>query len=94
MLNEALNIVVTSLVTYVIWLLKKQRSDRTSANKAVALLLKRELNELHIQYIQQDSLTSAQYATFQDMYNTYHDLGGNGTATRWYNDINVMTIRD
>lgn len=94
MLNDSINIVLTALTSYIVWLLKKQRSDREGTNKAVALLLRRELNELHERFMEKEHISSGQFATFQDIYDTYHDLGGNGTATRWYEDVKKKPIKD
>lgn len=94
MLGNILNIVVTAASGYIVWLLQEQRKERISTNKATSLLLRRELNQLHEEYLEKETITSSQYSSFYDIYKTYHDLGGNGTADRWFDDIKKMKVKD
>ena len=39
-------------------------------------------------------ISSPDYTEFEEMYNVYHNLGGNGTATKWFNKIKELEIDD
>ena len=78
----ALPIVLTTLMGYIVWLLKKQKKDRDANSKGTMLLLRVQLIEYHDKYTILGSIPSYAYENFCEMYEAYHELGGNGMITK------------
>lgn len=58
-------------------------------------LLKNNLKELHKDYMARGSVESDELDNFITQYNAYHDgLGGNGTGTKYYEDVLTLHIKD
>ena len=78
----ALPIVLTTLMGYIVWLLKKQKKDRDANSKGTMLLLRVQLIEYHDKYTILGSIPSYAYENLPEMYEAYHELGGNGMVTK------------
>lgn len=89
----ALPIVLTSFFGYVIWLLKQQKKDRDANSKGTMLLLRVQLIEYHDKYVDLGEIPSYVYNNFVEMYEAYHDLGGNGMVTKMYEEIQELHLR-
>ena len=89
----ALPIVLTALMGYIVWLLKKQKKDRDANSKGTMLLLRVQLIEYHDKYTILDSIPSYAYENFCEMYEAYHELGGNGMITHMFDEIKELEIR-
>lgn len=88
-----LPIIVTTLMGYVVWLLKNQKKDRDANSKGTMLLLKVQLIEYHDKYMKLGEIPSYVYQNFCDMYEAYHALGGNGAVTKMRNEIEELHIK-
>lgn len=75
---------------YITWLLKRQKKDRDANSKGTMLLLRVQLIEYHDKYVKLGEIPSYAYDNFVEMYNAYHDLGGNGMVTKMYNEIQEL----
>lgn len=75
---------------------EKKQSEAT--NKAlvdgVMLQLRYMLQRYHTEYMLQEFVTTEQYRNFEEIYNVYHSLKGNGAATKWFDAIKELEIRD
>lgn len=89
----ALPIVLTSLLGYVVWLLKEQKRERNANAKGTMLLLRVQLIEYHDKYMKLKEIPSYVYDNFVEMYEAYHDLGGNGMVTKMYNEIKELHLK-
>lgn len=89
-----LPIIVTSLMGYVVWLLKNQKKDRDANSKGTMLLLRVQLIEYHDKYMRLGSIPSYAYDNFCEMYNAYHKLGGNGMITKMMHEIEELHLRE
>ena len=89
----ALPIVLTALRGYIVWLLKKQKKDRDANSKGTMLLLRVQLIEYHDKYTILGSIPSYAYENFCEMYEAYHELGGNGMITHMFDEIKELEIR-
>ena len=78
----ALPIILTSLMGYIVWLLKRQKNDRDANSRGTMLLLRVQLIEYHDKYMKLGEIPSYAYQNFQEMYDAYHQLGGNGMVTK------------
>ena len=70
----ALPIVLTSLMGWIVWLLKKQKKDRDANSKGTMLLLRVQLIEYHDKYMALGDIPSYAYENFMEMYDAYHAL--------------------
>lgn len=89
----ALPIVLTSLLGYVVWLLKEQKRERDANAKGTMLLLRVQLIEYHDKYMKLQEIPSYAYDNFVEMYEAYHALGGNGMVTKMYNEIKELHLK-
>lgn len=89
----ALPIVLTSLLGYVVWLLKEQKRERDANAKGTMLLLRVQLIEYHDKYMKAQEIPSYAYDNFVEMYEAYHALGGNGMVTKMYNEIKELHLK-
>ncbi len=74
-LMQTYTIILPFLLTYIVWLLKKQKKDRDANGKGTMLLLRVQLIDYHDRYTKQGNIPSYAYENFVEMYNAYHDLG-------------------
>lgn len=81
------------LLGYIVWLLKRQKKDRDANSKGTMLLLRVKLIEYHDKYMALGKIPSYAYENFADMYESYHELGGNGMVTHMYEDIKKLEIK-
>lgn len=89
----ALPIVLTSLMGYIVWLLKNQKKDRDANGKGTMLLLRVQLIEYHDRYMKEGHIPSYALTNFIEMYEAYHELGGNGMVTEMYKEVLELEIR-
>ena len=89
----ALPIVLTAFMGYVTWLLKNQKKDRDANSKGTMLLLRVQLIEYHDKYTQLGEIPSYAYQNFTDMYEAYHELGGNGMVTKMKEEIEELHLK-
>lgn len=94
MLSEILSIITTALVGYLVWYLQKQYSVKSATAKSMKLLLRRELKQLHSEYMKKGNISSEEYTEYEELYNTYHELGGNGTGTKWFKEIESLSLKE
>lgn len=88
-----LPIVLTSFFGYVVWLFKEQKKDRDANSKGTMLLLRVQLIEYHDKYMALGEIPSYVYENFDEMYEAYHALGGNGVATKMYEEIQELHLK-
>ena len=89
----ALPILLTTFLGYIVWLLKRQKRDRDANSKGTMLLLRVQLIEYHDHYMEQGDIPSYAYQNFVDMYDAYHELGGNGMITKMYEEIRDLHLK-
>ena len=77
-LLQTYTIALPILLGYIVWLLKKQKKDRDANSRGTMLLLRVQMIEYHDKYCALGSIPSYAYNNFDEMYQAYHELGGNG----------------
>lgn len=93
LLVTILTVVVTPLMGYIVWLLKQQTKDRNAYEKGIMLLLRVQIIEYHDKYMRKGTIPTYAYDNFEDMYNCYHDLGGNSMADKMHEEINELHLQ-
>ena len=89
----ALPIILTSFFGYVVWFLKQQKKDRDANSKGTMLLLRVQLIEYHAKYIALGEIPSYAYQNFVEMYDAYHELGGNSMVTKMKEEIEELHLK-
>lgn len=91
-LMQTYTIVLPILMGYMVWLLKNQKKDRDSNGRGTMLLLRVQLIEYHDKYMELGKIPSYAYENFVEMYEAYHELGGNGMITKMYKEIQELHL--
>ena len=92
-LMETYAMVLPAVLGYIVWLLKRQKRDRDANGKGTMLLLRVQLIEYHDRYVALGHIPSYALENFIEMYDAYHELGGNGMVTEMYKEILELEIR-
>lgn len=92
-LMQTYKIVLPILLGYIIWLLKEQKKERDANSRGTMLLLRVQLIEYHDKYTAQGFIPSYAYQNFEEMYEAYHELGGNGMVTKMHEEIQELHLR-
>lgn len=90
----ALPIILTALMGYIVWILKRQKKDRDANSRGTMLLLRVQIIEYHDKYIREGKIPSYAYENFDEMYQAYHELGGNGMITKMYEEVQELHLRE
>ncbi len=88
-----LTVVLTPLMGYIVWLLKEQKKDRTAQEKGIMLLLRVQLIEYHDKYMRKGKIPTYAFQNFEDMFDAYHELGGNSMAEKMHDEINELRLQ-
>ena len=88
---QTYTIALPVLLGYIVWLLKNQKRDRDANSKGTMLLL--QLIEYHSKYTQLGNIPSYAYQNFCEMYEAYHELGGNGMVTKMKQEIEELHLK-
>lgn len=86
------SVILPILVGYVIKLLKEQKRERDANARGTMLLLRVQLIEYHDRYVTLGEIPSYAYNNFVDLYNCYHDLGGNGMIEKMKHEVDELHI--
>lgn len=93
LLFQTYTIVLPILLGYIVWLLKNQKKDRDANSKGAMLLLRVQLIEYHAKYMRLGYIPSYAYQNFCEMYEAYHELGGNGMVTKMKQEIDELHLK-
>lgn len=89
----ALPIILTAFMGYIVWVLQNQKKDRDANSKGTMLLLRVQLIEYHDKYTMLGEIPSYAYQNFMEMYEAYHELGGNGMITKMKHEIEELHLK-
>ena len=92
-LTQTYTVALPILLTYIVWLLKRQKKDRDANGKGTMLLLRVQLIEYHDRYTKEGHIPSYALENFIEMYEAYHELGGNGMITKMYEEVLELEVR-
>ena len=85
--------VMTAILGYIGVVVKSIHLNNKASDKAITILLRRELTELYEQYKDKEFLTVDEVDDFDEIYETYASLGGNGKGTMMHDKVHKMEIR-
>ena len=96
MIEIVVSIITASLpiiLGYIVYLLKEQKKERNANSKGTMLLLRVQLIEYHARYTEMKEIPTYAYQNFCEMYDAYHELGGNGMVTKMYEEIQELHLK-
>lgn len=88
-----LPVVLTSFFGYIVWLLKQQKKDRDANSRGTMLMLRAKLIEYHSDWTKRGYVTKHGLENFLEMYEAYHELGGNGMVTHLLDEVEELQIK-
>ena len=91
-LMQTYTIALPIALGYIVWLLKTQKKSRDANSRGTMLLLRVQLIEYHDKYMKRGSIPSYAYENFIEMYDAYHELGGNGMVTHMKEEIEELSF--
>lgn len=71
----------------------KETEERLANSKGTMLLLRVQLIEYHDKYMKIGEIPSYAYQNFCEMYEAYHELGGNGMITKMMHEIEELHLK-
>lgn len=92
-LLQTYTIILPIALGYIVWLLQQQKKDKNANEIGTMLLLRVQLIEYHTKYMRLGEIPSYAYQNFEEMYEAYHDLGGNGMVKKMYEEIKELHIK-
>lgn len=92
-LLQTYTIILPIALGYIVWLLQQQKKDKKANERGTMLLLRVQLIEYHTKYMRLGEIPSYAYQNFEEMYEAYHDLGGNGMVKKMYEEIKELHIK-
>lgn len=78
---------------YVVCLLKERKKDRGALEKGMMLLLRSKLIEYHKEWTDRGYITTHGIQNFLEMYEVYHNLGGNGMVTHLKEEVEKLDVK-
>ena len=68
---------------------KREKDDEKAEirNKAISQILLRQVQTFGEEILTEEAVTSEEYKQFEEMFNTYKALGGNGYADKLHDEI-------
>lgn len=82
--------ITTAVSGYLVWVAQQLYGKRGNTSKAVRVLMKRELRQIHSEYMQKGEIPSHVLGDFDEIYEVYHSAGGNGEGTIWKDDLHKL----
>ena len=92
-LLQTYTVALPIILGYIVWLLKRQKRDRDANGKGTMLLLRVQLIEYHDRYTKEGHIPAYALDNFIEMYEAYHELGGNGMVTEMDKEVLELEIR-
>lgn len=92
-LMQTYTVALPIVLGYIVWLLQRQKRDRDANSKGTMLLLRVQLIEYHDKYMEHGNIPLYAYDNFIEMYEAYHELGGNGMVTKMYEEIRELHLK-
>lgn len=83
-------IILTAVSGYLTWVAQQLYSKKDIGNKAVKVLMRKELRMIHTHCMKKGSASAEEIGEFNEIYDIYHAAGGNGTATVWKHDMEKL----
>ena len=90
---QTYSIVLPVVLGYIVLLLKRQKKDRNANSRGTMLMLRAKLIEYHKEWTERNYITKHGLQNFIEMYEAYHELGGNGMVTHLLEEVEELQIK-
>ncbi len=90
---QTYSIVLPVALGYIVWLLKQQKKDRDANSKRTMFMFRAKLIEYHKEWTERNYITKHGLQNFIEMYEAYHELGGNGMVTHLLEEVEELQIK-
>lgn len=87
---EVLIVFMTSLCTFTVWWAQRKIERNDKYKKAMLCVLRNQMDNMHKEYMQKGNISPNVLSAFNEMYELYHNLGGNGIGSLWKEDLNEL----
>lgn len=94
MFITVLSAVVAPLMGLLVWQMQRLITKKDESSKALKILLRVMMEDKHERFMNQHFIKSDELAEFREMYEVYHNLGGNGRGTVWMDDLEKLERRE
>lgn len=91
--SNIINIVLTALMGYVVFMLQKHTDSKSLYKQALRVLLREDIESRYEKYRTREYLSREEFSDFNEMCEVYFALNGNGTGKRMYEEIKQKPIR-
>lgn len=86
--------VITTLITEIFATIRAKRAEKTGYQQGVRLILKNDIRNLCLRYIDQSWIYADELEDLMAMHSCYHtDLGGNGYLDELMNEVKKLPIK-
>lgn len=85
-----LPIVTPILLGYIIKKMEYSDKKRDANGQGMQILLLDLLERMHADYISKGHITREEYTKFENVYYSYHNLGGNGWGTSMWKEVQAL----
>lgn len=92
-ITTLLSVILTAVCTFLVWKAQNTVKKKTGIDKAMMVLMRRELRLLHARHMERGYINDEDLGEFEEVYEVYHSLGGNGQGTVWKNDVEKLERR-
>lgn len=92
-IGEILVVIATGISSYSLWLLQNNRKKKDLTQEALKLLMKKELREVQCMCKERGYITVTEMEHIAEVYEIYHNMGGNGTGTLLYENMKSMEVK-
>lgn len=93
LLMQTYIIALPIVLGYIVWVLQRQKKDKDANSRGTMLLLRVQLIEYHEKYMAQGCIPSYAYENFEEMYEAYRELGGNGMIVKMHEEIHELHFK-
>ena len=84
---------LTAITNMIFTMMKSINKKQTPEQKAMNVLLRRELREQYKSIVEKTYVTIEELEEFDEIYEIYHNLGGNGRGTKMYDFLHKMKVK-
>lgn len=93
LLAQTYKIILPMVVGYLVGKLREKKKKDNANARGTMLLLRVKLIEYHDTYMKRGSIPSYAYQNFDEMYDAYRALGGNGMVTKMHEEIHQLHFK-
>lgn len=92
-ITSIVSIIVTAVSGYIVWYLQQHVNKKDNTSKALMLLLRHELKEYYYTYKNRGYISLSELEEYNEIYEIYHALGGNGIATKMLEEVKKIDVK-